>query len=175
MKLQSSRRRWAIPFSAGVAACLIGWVEWRRLHPPLDPVILDLARDVGANPQDLTDCDDLLEKVEQKGTLSEQEWQRLTELFANDNQFTKREALGVMMTLDKTSYRSQILALSKPLLQNPHWQLQNGALILLRRFGDPSWRAESTKRLNSPDEDIRSNAQVQLRLGSESSRRPTTP
>lgn len=158
--------KWVIPFCASLVVVIAGWLMWRRSHPPLDPVIVRRAEEVGANPQDLAETFQLMQEAEDKHSLPAAKWQRLKQLLASDNYRIQSQALSVMMLMGSSPYRVEILSLSKPFLQDSRWQLQDGALILLRRFNDPSWRDESTKRLNSPDENIRSNARVQLRLGS---------
>lgn len=157
---------WKLPFALGIVAMLGIWGGWRILNPPLSAEDIVHLR-VGYDLHAIRELVQLQNKVENTHNLSPEEWRRLKTIFTDRsiNSKTRRYALATMMGLGKTTYRNEILSLAKPELQNPDWVWQNGALILLRHFDDPAWRSEAAKRLNHSDENIRSNAAVQVTLG----------
>lgn len=173
MTKRTFKSKWALPFFCGIALTVVGWAYWQKTHPPIDPLFVRLAKETNSNPYDVSDANALLGETG-RGELSDERWSRLKELFESPSLEVKTTATAAMMGLDRSRHRGEVIAMVKPLLQNPDWRTQNQALILLRRFDDPSWRAEATKRLTSPDEQIRSNAQVQFRLADAARRTPSS-
>ncbi len=163
------RRRWLPYFIAGIACVLAVWGVVRILYPPLDPKEVSIARRFGVNPRDFSDSDRLDTQIK-GGEVSDADWSRMVQLFhepasRDPGNVVQSSAVDAMMQLSRSKHRAEILAMTRPLLQNPDEIMRGDALGLLWKFHDPSWRPEAVQMLNDPDTNVRTLALALLKHG----------
>ena len=157
---------WKVPFLVGILLTAGGGVLYRVLNPPIEARTVRLARILNTDPRKLQRVDEIRKGVQEatqkKTELPDKEWDELVAIFNDPNENIRLQAIRIMASLGETRRRDTILNMVRPLLEGSP-MIQVSTLNLLRRFKDPSWKAEAQKRVNSPDDYLREIASALLK------------
>lgn len=161
-------RKWVLPLFVGALLPLLYWAVFLRddVSYGVSRVTLEqIARRDGMNVGDYTGSMKLLGKVDTERRISDRDWQRLVAWCNGKDAHIRGVALGTMACLYKSPHRNEVLSMVRPLLRSDKASDVTGALLVLWRFDDPSWRQEAMVLRSSPDSVIAEAANIVLSKG----------